>query len=169
MSRFNITKEIKNNIFKINNFFYFIIILIIFFLDRYTKLKIIDNFNNNSYYFNDYINFDLVWNTGIGFGLLSSFSPIVYGIITLLISSVIIFLIYLVFGSEFKFKIIFSVIIGGAIGNLYDRIVFKAVPDFIDLHYQNFHWFTFNIADLFISIGIITYIFADLVRYKKND
>ena len=77
-------------------------------------------------------------------------------------------MIYLVFGSEFKFKIIFSVIIGGAIGNLYDRIVFKAVPDFIDLHYQNFHWFTFNIADLFISIGIITYIFADLVRYKKN-
>ena len=99
---------------------------------------------------------------------MSSFPPLIYGLITTLISLVILFLIYLVFSSKFKFKIIFSVIIGGAIGNLYDRIIYKAVPDFIDLHYQNFHWFTFNLADIFISIGIITYIFADLVTYKKN-
>ena len=167
MNIFNVVRKIKNNIFKIKNVYYFAIILTIFFLDRYSKSKIIDNLNNKQY-LNDFINFDLVWNSGIGFGLLSSFSPLIYGIITAVISFIIIFLIYLVFGSEFKYKLIFSVIIGGAIGNLYDRIVFKAVPDFIDLHYQNFHWFTFNVADIFISIGVITYIFTDLIKYKKN-
>ena len=167
MNIFNVVRKIKNNIFKIKNVYYFAIILTIFFLDRYSKSKIIYNLNNKKY-LNDFINFDLVWNSGIGFGLLSSFSPLIYGIITAVISFIIIFLIYLVFGSEFKYKLIFSVIIGGAIGNLYDRIVFKAVPDFIDLHYQNFHWFTFNVADIFISIGVITYIFTDLIKYKKN-
>ena len=168
MNFLNSFKKIKNNTFKTVNIFYLTIILIIFFLDRYTKSQIINNLNNNAYFFNDYINFDLIWNNGIGFGLLSSFPPLIYGLITTLISLVILFLTYLVFSSKFKFKIIFSVIIGGAIGNLYDRIIYKAVPDFIDLHYQNFHWFTFNLADIFISIGIITYIFADLVTYKKN-
>ena len=54
-------------------------------------------------------------------------------------------------------KIIFSIIIGGAIGNLYDRLTYNAVPDFIDLHYNNFHWFTFNVADIFITIGILIF------------
>tara|TARA_Y200000002_G_scaffold349619_1_gene326381 strand:+ start:590 stop:1099 length:510 start_codon:yes stop_codon:yes gene_type:complete len=168
MNLLNVTKKIKNNIFKTVNIFYITIILIVFFLDRYSKSKIIAKFNDKQYYFNDYINFDLVWNSGIGFGLLSTFSPLIYGIITVFISLVIFFLVYLVFCSEFKFKLIFSIIIGGAIGNLYDRIVFKAVPDFIDFHYQNFHWFTFNLADIFISIGVITYIFVDSIKYKKN-
>ena len=102
MNLFYIIKEIKNNICKIENIFYFTIISIVFFLDRYSKSKIIYNLNDKQYYFNDFINFDLVWNSGIGFGLLSSFSPLIYGIITIFISLVIIFLIYLVFGSEFK-------------------------------------------------------------------
>ena len=58
-------------------------------------------------------------------------------------------------------------ILAGALGNFYDRIVYSAVPDFIDIHYENFHWFTFNLADIFISIGIIMIIIKDL--FFKND
>ena len=78
----------------------------------------------------------------------------------------IIFLIYLVLKAKFLEKILFSLIIGGAIGNFYDRVVYFAVPDFIDMHYKNFHWFTFNIADIFITLGIITIILKDLLEKK---
>ena len=86
--------------------------------------------------------------------------------ITTLIGLVILFLIYLIIKSKNIDKILFSLILGGAIGNFYDRLVYFAVPDFIDIHYNNFHWFTFNIADIFISIGIIMIILKDLL-FKK--
>ncbi len=149
---------IKNQFLKKENFFYIIAILVIFFFDRVTKSKIINNFNENTFYVNDFINFDLIWNIGIGFGLLSSHSSLVYNLITFLIGSVIIFLIYLFFTSKSLDKLIYSIIIGGALGNFYDRLVYKGVPDFIDIHYNNFHWFTFNVADIFISIGIFIFI-----------
>ena len=151
-------KEIKKKIFTKNNFYCLLVILIIFFLDRYTKLFILNNFTESEYYLNDYINLNLVWNTGIGFGLFSSISDIIYNLISLLIVTIIIFLIYFLIVSDKYEKIIYSIIVGGALGNFYDRVTFKAVPDFIDLHYNNFHWFTFNIADIFISVGILIYL-----------
>ncbi len=114
------------------------------------------------------MNFNLVWNTGIGFGLLSFNSKYIYNSITILIGAVIIYLIYFAFKSKFIDKILFSMIIGGAIGNLYDRVIYFAVPDFVDIHYQNFHWFTFNIADIFITIGIIFLLTKDfLIKNEK--
>ena len=159
-------KEIKNKIITKNNLYCLIIISIIFFLDRYSKLFILENFTEDTYYFNDYINLDLVWNIGIGFGLLSSNSSLLYNLMSLIIGSVIIILIYVGLMSEKFDKLIYSIIIGGALGNFYDRLSFKAVPDFIDIHYSNFHWFTFNVADIFISIGIIVFIIKSF--YKKN-
>ena len=159
-------KEIKNKTVTKNNLYCFVVISIIFFLDRYTKLFILNNFTENTYYLNDYINLDLVWNTGIGFGLFSSNSDIIYNLTSLLIILVIICLIYFLILSEKYEKIIYSIIVGGALGNFYDRMFFKAVPDFIDLHYKNFHWFTFNLADIFITLGIIAFLFKEI--FKAN-
>ena len=159
-------KEIKNKIVTKNNLYCLSVISIIFFLDRYTKLFIINNFTENTYYLNNYINLDLVWNTGIGFGLFSSNSDIIYNLTSLLIIMVIVCLIYFLIRSEKYEKIIYSIIVGGALGNFYDRMFFKAVPDFIDLHYKNFHWFTFNLADIFITLGIIAFLFKEI--FKAN-
>ena len=151
-------KEIKNEILHKENFYFLAIILFIFSLDRYTKIKIIDNFSDTSFFLNDFLNLDLLWNTGIGFGLMSSNSPLFYNLISSIIAIVIIFLIIIGIKSDKFDKVAFSVIIGGALGNFYDRIYFKAVPDFIDLHYKDFHWFTFNIADIFVTLGIICFL-----------
>ena len=143
------------------------IIILCFFVDRISKIKIIEfQEYNSSHYVNDFINFDLVWNTGIGFGLFSSLSGLIYNIFTIIIGFVIIFLIYLITKSKFLEKVFISLILGGALGNFYDRIFYYAVPDFIDIHYNNFHWFTFNIADIFITLGILILIFKDI--FKKN-
>ena len=151
-------KEIKNKTFKKENFYFLLIISVIFFLDRYSKFEILRNFSDNSFYVNDFLNLYLIWNTGIGFGLLSFDTNLIYNLITTLIGLVIIILIMIGIKSESSEKIIFSIIVGGALGNFYDRIVFNAVPDFIDLHYGNFHWFTFNVADIFITIGVIAFL-----------
>ena len=151
-------KEIRNKIFTKNNLYFLCVILIIFFLDRYTKLLILNNFNENSYYLNDFLNLDLIWNIGIGFGLLSTKSSLFYNLVTILIGIVILLLCYFFIISNKIDKLIFSFIIGGALGNFFDRILYKAVPDFVDLHYNNFHWFTFNVADIFITIGILVFI-----------
>tara|TARA_B100001093_G_scaffold323615_1_gene308789 strand:- start:1865 stop:2365 length:501 start_codon:yes stop_codon:yes gene_type:complete len=150
--------EKKNLFFKKENIFSLTSILLIFLLDRFSKIKIIDNFNENSFFINNFINLDLVWNTGIGFGLLSFETNLIYNIITFVICVIILILFYASITSEKSEKLIFSIIIGGAIGNLYDRLFYKAVPDFIDLHYNSFHWFTFNVADIFITIGIIVFL-----------
>ena len=159
-------REINNKIITKENFYFLIIVLFIFGLDRYTKIEIINNFSENSFYINDFINFDLVWNTGIGFGLFQSSSILLYNSISLLIAFVILFLIYLLIISDKLDKISLSLIIGGAIGNFYDRMIFKAVPDFIDLHYRNFHWFTFNVADILITLGIIIFLIKGLLESK---
>ena len=120
----------------------------------------------NIFYLNDYLNIDLIWNNGIGFGLLSTNSSLTYNLITLIIGLVVVLLTYIFFISETTDKLIYSIIIGGALGNLSDRIIYKAVPDFIDLHFDNFHWFTFNVADIFITIGIIIFILRSF--FVKN-
>ena len=123
------------------------ILLSIFFLDRISKiliLNILEETGQVDIYINSFLNFYLVWNKGIGFGLLSSDQDFFYNIVTILI-----------------------VILGGSLGNLFDRIYYRAVPDFFDLNYNGYHWFIFNVADIFITIGIILLILAELISYKK--
>ena len=151
-------QNIKKDFIKKENIFFLFFALIIFFFDRITKIKILNNFSEKTFIINDYINIDLIWNIGIGFGLLSTDSNIFYHITSTVIGLIILSLVYFLVVSEKTDKLIYSLIIGGALGNFYDRIVYKAVPDFIDLHYDNFHWFTFNVADIFISMGIILFL-----------
>jgi len=160
-------KEINNNIFKKENFYFLITILFIFSIDRYSKIRIINDYSDSTFYLNNFLNFHLTWNTGIGFGLMSSNSPLFYNLISIIIAITILVLVIIGIKSDKIDKIAFSVIIGGALGNFYDRAIFKAVPDFIDIHYGNFHWFTFNVADIFISIGIISYLVKGLFIKEK--
>ena len=151
-----------------NTYLFVLIVTIVFFLDRITKIKIINHqINNSRLYINDFTNFDLVWNTGIGFGILSSNSNLIYNSISAVIGLVLIFLVYLIVKSKFIDRIFFSLLLGGALGNFYDRIEYSAVPDFIDIHYKNIHWFTFNIADIFITLSVIMLIIKDL--FSRND
>ncbi len=165
----NISKNIQKKFFLKETIISSIIVVFVFILDRVTKVLIINHqVKNPSIFVNDYLNFDLVWNTGIGFGLFSQNANIYYYLTTLLIFLVIIFLVYLITRSSFLEKILFSLILGGAIGNFYDRLIYLAVPDFIDFHINDFHWFTFNIADIFITLGIILIIIKDII-FKKNE
>lgn len=161
-----LSKKIKNNVnvSKKNFFLSIIIIVVTFSLDRISKIKIIKEYEGHTHFINDFINLDLIWNTGIGFGLLSTNSFIIYNLISFVTALVIIVLLYFIVISKIIEKLLFSLIAGGAIGNLYDRILFNAVPDFIDIHYKGIHWFTFNVADVFITFGIILLLFKD---FKK--
>ena len=171
-SNMSIVKEFFKNSFSFlvekDNLICSLIVISIFFLDRISKIKIIDHqIDNNQIYINDFINFDLVWNTGIGFGFFSANSNIIYNSITVIIGAVIIFIIYLLIKSLFIEKVLFSLVLGGALGNFYDRLIYYAVPDFIDIHYKSFHWFTFNMADIFITAGIIMLFGKEL--FGKNE
>ena len=149
------------------NLFSLIIVILTFFADRLSKNKIIDdNLENKSVYINEYLNFDLVWNTGIGFGLLNLEANIYYHLVSFIIFLIIVFLIYLTLKANLIERICFSLILGGALGNFYDRAFYFGVPDFIDLHYNEFHWFTFNIADIFISVGIVIIIIKEFFIRK---
>ena len=155
-----------------NNIFYFIIILSIFLLDRISKILIInisEEIKNNEIYQSEFINFQLIWNEGIAFGLLSFENDFIYHSISLLITLIILVLIIMLIKSKNVEKIGFALISGGAIGNLFDRIMFKSVPDFIDFHINNFHWFIFNIADIFITIGVLWLILAEFFLKKKYE
>ena len=162
----NLIKNLKINLFKKENIYFAIFIFFIFLLDRLSKNQIIYNYNESLIFINEYLNLDLIWNTGIGFGLFSSNSEVFYNFVTMLIGFVIFVLTYISLNLNKLEKIIYCTIIGGAIGNFYDRLKFKAVPDFIDLHYNGIHWFTFNVADIFISIGIIALILRSF--FVKN-
>ena len=147
-----------------------LIILIIFTIDRLTKIYLINLQSAGTeidFYINSFLNFYLVWNTGIGFGLASLESNIYYHILTLIILIVNIGLIYFLFKSKGLSAYLIALIIGGALGNLFDRIYYFAVPDFIDLHIGNFHWFIFNVADIFITVGIIGLIMVEILKKDK--
>ena len=150
----------------------FVFILILFSVDRISKILILKNFLNNSLseiYFNSFLNFSLVWNSGIGFGILQIEPNIFYSTISIIITIINLILIYWMLTSPNYLESIFiSIILGGSLGNLFDRYYYSSVPDFIDLHYESFHWFTFNIADIFITIGIIGLIIIDLFKIKKK-
>jgi signal peptidase II len=150
----------------------FVFILILFSVDRISKILILKNFSNNSLseiYFNSFLNFSLVWNSGIGFGILQIEPNIFYSIISIIITIINLILIYWMLTSPNYLESIFiSIILGGSLGNLFDRYYYSSVPDFIDFHYESFHWFTFNIADIFITAGIIGLIIVDLFKIKKK-
>jgi signal peptidase II len=159
-------KEKKNSFLKKENIFIFLIILFCVLLDRYTKNEVIINFSENVFFINNFINIDLIWNTGIGFGFLSTESSLIYNLVSALVGAVIVILCYFTIISEATDKLIYAIIIGGAIGNFYDRLIFNAVPDFIDLHYDRYHWFTFNVADIFITLGIIIFLTNEFLKNK---
>ncbi len=144
------------------------IVLISFLIDRITKNLILRHSEmHNTIFINDFLNFELVWNTGIGFGLLSLSNVFFYNLITILIFLIIIYIVYMFKKLSMIERYYFSLILGGAVGNFYDRVDLNAVPDFIDLHYKNFHWFTFNFADIFITLGVLLLILSNI--FKKNE
>jgi len=148
----------------------FALILLIFALDRLSKIYVIELIKSQEreIFLYDFLNLTLNWNTGIAFGLLSSNANLLYHLVSALILLIIAYLIYLMVIADSSGKIILSLIIGGAIGNLYDRLTYFAVPDFIDFHIEDFHWFTFNVADIFISIGILLMVIKEFVLKKKS-
>ncbi len=161
------------NLLKKNFFSYFLLIIIIFSLDRISKLYIIfksETNSSSSLLTSKFLNINLIWNDGIAFGLFSSGNENFYNFITIIIITIIIVLFFLTLKSEKLKKYSYLIISGGALGNLFDRIIYKSVPDFIDLHYNDFHWFIFNVADIFITIGVICLIYDEVfLESKKND
>jgi len=159
---------IKNKLKK--NYIYILIIILMFVIDRASKeyvIKFFLSYQEPSYYLFPFLNLTLVWNSGMAFGLFESESN-TYHIISAIIASVIIILIIWLYKSKLLVeKIALSIVIGGAIGNLFDRIKYNAVPDFIDMHYRDFHWFVFNVSDIVITIGIILLLLSDIL--KKNE
>ena len=152
-------------------FIYLGIVLVIFFLDRISKIYILNIAESRGIVeinVNFFLNFILVWNTGIGFGLLSFEHSTIYNFITVLIIIINLLIIYLIFKSYDLRAYFFILILGGSLGNLFDRVYYSAVPDFIDLNYKEYHWFIFNVADIFITLGIICLIFVELLNYKKD-
>ena len=151
---------------------YFLIVSLIFALDRASKLfvlNILDEKDKVDIYINSFLSLYLVWNKGIGFGLFSFDDITTYNLITLLILLINGIIIYLIF-TEKGVKVYFLLtILGGSLGNFADRLYYRAVPDFIDLNYQGYHWFIFNVADIFITLGIICLIFAELLNYKTSN
>ena len=153
-------------------FFKTIIVILIFFADRFSKIyifKLVELENTIDFYVTSYLNIYLIWNKGIAFGLFSSDSSTLYNIISLIIVLIIIvILIMIVNNTGFKQFSLIS-ILGGSLGNLFDRVYYSAVPDFIDLHINDFHWFIFNVADIFITLGVICLILIEIKNNKKND
>jgi len=142
----------------------------IFLIDRMSKLyilKLADVENSVDIYVTSYLNLFLIWNKGIAFGLFSVNENIIYNIITAIISLIIIGIIFIMWKNNNIQRYFLAVVAGGALGNLYDRIVYTAVPDFIDVHFQGFHWFVFNVADIFITIGVLCLILVELFYNNK--
>ena len=160
----------SNNINK-NFLINFLIILCIFCVDRFSKIYVISfhekNFGSDLYN-SKFLNISLIWNEGIAFGLFSFSDKFFYHILSFLIGAVILIIIVMLNSSEGLKKYSLIMILGGALGNFYDRIIFEAVPDFIDFHVENFHWFIFNVSDIFISLGVILMIILEIISNKKE-
>ena len=148
-----------------------IIVFIIFFLDRVSKyiiLNLSQTQNEFNYSVTTFLDLNLVWNSGIAFGLFSFDQNIYYNLITSIIVSVTLILTWLALKSQGLEKISFLMIIGGSLGNIFDRLYYSSVIDFIDINYNNFHWFIFNVADIFISLGVIILIILEFLKPKKQ-
>tara|TARA_B110000438_G_scaffold301694_1_gene357252 strand:- start:1520 stop:1990 length:471 start_codon:yes stop_codon:yes gene_type:complete len=147
-----------------------ILILALFSLDRISKIYLLELQSSGTdidFYINSFLNFYLVWNNGIGFGLVAMESNIYYHILTTIIVLVNFGLIFLMMKSKRIYSYLVAIVIGGSLGNLFDRIYYYAVPDFIDIHIGEYHWFVFNVADIFITIGIIGILCLELLKKEK--
>tara|TARA_E500000178_G_scaffold84852_1_gene83263 strand:+ start:1232 stop:1747 length:516 start_codon:yes stop_codon:yes gene_type:complete len=157
--------------FKVYNFFFnSIFVFVLFCIDRFSKIYVIElakKTDVSEIYLTSFLNSYLVWNTGIAFGLFSFSSELTYNLFTALIVLINIIITYLVIVTIDFRKYFFLLILGGSFGNLFDRLYYGSVPDFIDFHVGNFHWFIFNIADIFITLGVVCLILAELM-YKKE-
>ena len=152
------------------NFFDFFFILSLFIFDRISKILAINSYQINSDVENTilpFLSFNLIWNEGIAFGLFSFDDKFYYNILTIIIISITAIILWFIFRTKGLEKISFMMIFAGSLGNIFDRIYYSAVPDFIDVHYGNFHWFIFNVADIFISIGVILLIGIEIFSKKK--
>ena len=153
------------------NIFDFLIILTIFSLDRVSKIIIIDlNKSNelNNFSLTPFLNLDLVWNQGIAFGLFSFNENIYYNVLTSIIIIVTLVVFVLMLKSNRYQKYGFLMVFGGSLGNIFDRLYYSSVPDFIDLHINNFHWFIFNVADIFITLGVILLILTEFFKLNND-
>ena len=159
--KFKVKKFLLNSIF----------VLILFSIDRFSKVFVIELTEKteiSEIYITSFLNSYLVWNTGIAFGLFSLSNEFTYNLFTALIILINLIIIYLVIVTKDFRKYFFLLILGGSFGNLFDRLYYRSVPDFIDFHIGNFHWFIFNVADIFITVGVICLILAEHL-YKKED
>ena len=148
----------------------FSIIIFIFLIDRVSKLLIINSSETYEQYgtsVTPFLNFNLIWNQGIAFGLFSFDEKFYYNSLTIFIIFVTIIIIWLMYKSKGFERFSLMMIIGGSLGNIFDRVFYSAVPDFIDIHVNNFHWFIFNVADIFITLGIICLISIEIFSKKK--
>tara|TARA_Y100000768_G_C23899767_1_gene644451 strand:+ start:220 stop:711 length:492 start_codon:yes stop_codon:yes gene_type:complete len=158
------SKDTKKN-FIIN----LLIVLGIFLIDRLSKIYIIflhSKFFGSEIYSSKFLNISLIWNDGIAFGLFSFDDKILYNILTIIILIIILVLIFMIINNQDVKKYSLLMILGGALGNFFDRLFYKAVPDFLDFHIGSYHWFIFNIADIFITIGVF---FMIIIELKKNN
>ena len=154
-----------------NFYISFSIVILVYFIDRLTKMFVIQLDKNNlgSDIFNStYLNIDLIWNKGIAFGLLTFNEDYLYNILSVIISMIVVVLVIMSIKSRGFKRYSLLMVIGGALGNLHDRIFFKAVPDFIDFHIGSFHWFIFNVSDIFITFGIILLIVLEISSNKEE-
>ena len=147
------------------------LVILIFLIDRFSKIYVIfldKKYLGSEIFSSKYLNINLIWNEGIAFGLFSSNNQNNYNILTILILLVISAILFMIIKSKSHERYGLLMILGGALGNVFDRIIYKGVPDFIDFHVGDFHWFIFNVADIFISIGVIYMILLEIVGYKKK-
>ncbi len=148
----------------------FFIVLLIFLIDRLSKIYVIyldKKYLGSEIFSSKFLNISLIWNEGIAFGLFSFDNQNTYNILTILILLVISIILFMIIKSKSYEKYALSMILGGALGNVFDRIVYKRVPDFIDFHIDDFHWFIFNVSDIFITIGVILMIFYEIIGKAK--
>ena len=154
-----------------NFYISFSIVFFIYFLDRLSKIYVIQLDENNfgsDIFSLAYLNIVLIWNKGIAFGLLSFTESNFYNILTLIISLIVVILVLMSLKSQGFKRYSLLMIVGGALGNLHDRILFNAVPDFIDFHVGSFHWFIFNVADIFITVGVISMVILEITNNNKQ-
>ena len=149
-----------------------LVIFLIFLFDRLSKIYVIylDNkYNGLEILSSKFLNIHLIWNEGIAFGLFSFDNNVFYNFLTIFIFIIVLIILFMIFKSEEKKKYALLMILGGALGNLYDRIYYRAVPDFIDFHFGEFHWFIFNFADVFITLGVFFMILMEFIGNNKNN
>ena len=152
---------------------YLFLVIVIFLLDRITKIYILNLAEINNLvdiYLTSFLNIYLIWNNGIAFGLLPLDKALLYNAVTLLITFINILILIMIINYNDYRSFFLIMILGGSLGNLFDRVYYKAVPDFIDMHHGDFHWFVFNVADIFITLGVICLIYAELFfNNEKNE